>query len=73
MNVNDSEEMTVITNWLLFLGGNIKIREVTEEILEGIQERLCFSAHRQCLLKPKKVLYSFISFAKASISSSNVR
>ena len=40
INVNNSEELTEITNWLLFLGGDIKVREVPEEVLEGLQERL---------------------------------
>jgi predicted DNA-binding transcriptional regulator YafY len=39
INVNMPEEMTEITNWLLFLGGDIKVREVPEEILEGLHER----------------------------------
>jgi hypothetical protein len=41
INVNNSEELSEITNWLLFLGGDIKVREVPEEVLEGLQERLC--------------------------------
>lgn len=40
INVNNSEELTEMTNWLLFLGGDIKVREMPEEILEGLQERL---------------------------------
>jgi predicted DNA-binding transcriptional regulator YafY len=40
INVNNSEELTEITNWLLFLGGDIKVREMPEEVLEGLQERL---------------------------------
>ena len=40
INVNHSEEVTEVTNWLLFLGGDIKIREVPEEVLDGLQERL---------------------------------
>jgi hypothetical protein len=40
INVNMPEELTEITNWLLFLGGDIKVREVPEELLEGLQERL---------------------------------
>jgi predicted DNA-binding transcriptional regulator YafY len=39
INVNMPEEMTEITNWLLFLGEEIKIKEVPEEVLEGLQER----------------------------------
>src|SRR5690606_5018690 len=41
INVNNSEELTEITNWLLFLGGDIKVREVPKEVLEVLQERLC--------------------------------
>ncbi|MEH7419123.1 HTH domain-containing protein [Neobacillus drentensis] len=40
INVNHSEELTEITNWLLFLGEDIKVREVPEEVLEGLQKRL---------------------------------
>ncbi|WP_085520636.1 helix-turn-helix transcriptional regulator [Tuberibacillus sp. Marseille-P3662] len=40
INVNHPEELTEITNWLLFLGGDIKVREVPEEVLEILQERL---------------------------------
>ncbi|MEY8349420.1 HTH domain-containing protein [Bacillus cereus] len=40
INVNKPEELTEMTNWLLFLGGDIKVREVPEEVLEGLQERL---------------------------------
>ncbi|MFP7224535.1 HTH domain-containing protein [Priestia filamentosa] len=41
INVNKPEELNEITNWLLFLGGDIKVREIPEEALEVIQERLC--------------------------------
>jgi hypothetical protein len=41
INVNKPAELTEITNWLLFLGGDIKVREVPEEVLESLQERLC--------------------------------
>lgn len=41
INVNNPEELTEMTNWLLFLGGDIKVREMPEEALEDIQERLC--------------------------------
>jgi predicted DNA-binding transcriptional regulator YafY len=41
INVNIPEELTDITNWLLFLGEDIKYREVPEEVLESVQERLC--------------------------------
>ncbi|WP_026575606.1 helix-turn-helix transcriptional regulator [Bacillus sp. UNC438CL73TsuS30] len=40
IDVHHSEELTEMTNWLLFLGTDIKIREVPEEVLEGLQERL---------------------------------
>lgn len=40
INVNKQEELIEITNWLLFLGEDIKVREVPEEVLEGLQERL---------------------------------
>ncbi|KQL21705.1 HTH domain-containing protein [Cytobacillus solani] len=40
IHVNHSEELTEITNWLLFLGGDIKVREMPEEILEVLQGRL---------------------------------
>ncbi|WP_313800048.1 HTH domain-containing protein [Cytobacillus sp.] len=40
INVNHSEELTEITNWLLFLGEDIKVREMPEEILEVLQGRL---------------------------------
>ncbi|MFC4620411.1 helix-turn-helix transcriptional regulator [Camelliibacillus cellulosilyticus] len=41
INVNDSEELTDITNWLLFLGRDVKVREVPDEVLKELQERLC--------------------------------
>lgn len=40
INVHHSEEVTEITNWLLFLGGDIVVREMPEEVLEGLRERL---------------------------------
>ncbi|WP_136605456.1 helix-turn-helix transcriptional regulator [Paenibacillus dokdonensis] len=40
INVNTSEEMTEITNWLLFLGGDIKVREMPAEVQECLQDRL---------------------------------
>ncbi|USG65745.1 HTH domain-containing protein [Brevibacillus ruminantium] len=39
VNVHQPEELTDITNWLLFLGEDIKVREVPEEVLEGLQKR----------------------------------
>lgn len=40
VNVHNPEELTEITNWLLFLGEDIKVREMPDELLEGLQERL---------------------------------
>lgn len=40
INVNNHEELTEMTNWLLFLGEDIKLRGVPEELLEGLQKRL---------------------------------
>ncbi|GIP35925.1 YafY family protein [Paenibacillus sp. J2TS4] len=40
VNVHNSEELTEITNWLLFLGGDIKVREMPKKVLEGLQEIL---------------------------------
>jgi predicted DNA-binding transcriptional regulator YafY len=40
INVTNPEELTEITNWLLFLGEDIKVKEVPEEVLVGLQERL---------------------------------
>ncbi|HFK1510358.1 MULTISPECIES: helix-turn-helix transcriptional regulator [Bacillus cereus group] len=42
INVNNSDEVTEIVNWLLFLGKDITIREMPEEILENLQKQLCF-------------------------------
>ncbi|WP_242267992.1 YafY family protein [Bacillus cereus group sp. BfR-BA-01352] len=41
INVNNSDEVTEITNWLLFLGKDITIREMPEEVLSDLQKRLC--------------------------------
>ncbi len=40
VNVENSKELDEITNWLLFLGRDIKVREVPGEVLEGLQGRL---------------------------------
>jgi predicted DNA-binding transcriptional regulator YafY len=40
INVQHAEELAEITNWLLFLGEGIKVREVPKEVLEGLQERV---------------------------------
>lgn len=39
IDVNKMEELTEITNWLLFLGGDIKVREIPEQVVEGLKER----------------------------------
>lgn len=39
INVHNSEEMTEITNWLLFLGGDIKVKKMPEQVLEILQDR----------------------------------
>lgn len=46
VNVHHSEELTEMTNWLLFLGRDIKVKEIPNEVLEGIQERLCLYTDR---------------------------
>jgi hypothetical protein len=40
INVNNPEELTEITNWLPFLGEDINVKEMPEEVLEGFHERL---------------------------------
>jgi predicted DNA-binding transcriptional regulator YafY len=40
VNVTMPEELTDMINWLLFLGGDIKFKEVPEEVLTGLEERL---------------------------------
>ncbi|MEN2767694.1 helix-turn-helix transcriptional regulator [Ornithinibacillus xuwenensis] len=40
INVKNTEELTEIINWVLFLGEDIKIREAPKDVLEGIQKRL---------------------------------
>lgn len=40
VDINMSEELTDITNWLLFLGNDIKLKEVPEEVLERLRERV---------------------------------
>lgn len=42
INVDKPEELTEITNWLLFLGGDIKVKDMPEKVLAGLQERLRF-------------------------------
>jgi predicted DNA-binding transcriptional regulator YafY len=38
-DVGKPDEMTEITNWLLFLGEDIKVREMPKKVLEGLQAR----------------------------------
>ncbi|WP_062109827.1 helix-turn-helix transcriptional regulator [Bacillus niameyensis] len=40
INVHNPEELSEITNWLLFLGMDIRVREMPDEVLKGLQERL---------------------------------
>ncbi|WP_127529957.1 helix-turn-helix transcriptional regulator [Paenibacillus kobensis] len=40
IHVHHPDELAEIINWLLFLGGDIKVREVPKEVLEGLQERV---------------------------------
>ncbi|MBW4080610.1 YafY family protein [Paenibacillus sp. S150] len=40
IHVDKPEEVAEITDWLLFLGRDIKVREMPEEILTGLQQRL---------------------------------
>lgn len=40
IRVDHAEELTEITNWLLFLGEDIKVREMPEEVIESLRERL---------------------------------
>lgn len=40
VDVNEPEELAEMTNWLLFLGGDIKVRELPEEVVRCSQERL---------------------------------
>lgn len=39
ININQPDELTDITNWLLFLGEDIKVREMPDEVLEVLQGR----------------------------------
>ncbi|MFC3746945.1 helix-turn-helix transcriptional regulator [Paenibacillus sp. GCM10012306] len=39
INVHHSEELTEITNWLLFLGEDITVREIPEKVLDVLQGR----------------------------------
>lgn len=39
VNVSHSEELSEITNWLLFLGADVRIMELPKEMVEGLRER----------------------------------
>ena len=41
ININKSEELTEMINWLLFLGEDIKVRESPEEVFNDLKKRLC--------------------------------
>lgn len=40
INVLHAEELNEMINWLLFLGRDIKIREIPDEVVSGLKERL---------------------------------
>ncbi|THE09563.1 HTH domain-containing protein [Bacillus timonensis] len=40
INVHHTDEVTELTNWLLFLGEDIKVRKMPKEVLSRLQERL---------------------------------
>lgn len=40
IDVHNSAELTELTNWLLFLGEDIKVKELPPEVLEVLQKRL---------------------------------
>ncbi|MGG3915832.1 helix-turn-helix transcriptional regulator [Rossellomorea vietnamensis] len=40
VNVHNPEELAEFTNWLLFLGRDIKVRELPEEVVQEIHKRL---------------------------------
>ena len=40
IHVHHPDELAEITNWLLFLGGDIKVREIPKEVVEGLKERV---------------------------------
>ena len=41
INVNNPDEVMEIINWLLFLGKDIKIKEIPDEVLADLQKRVC--------------------------------
>jgi predicted DNA-binding transcriptional regulator YafY len=40
INVHHPDELADITSWLLFLGRDIKVREIPKEVADGLQERV---------------------------------
>lgn len=40
IHVHHSDELAEITSWLLFLGGDIKVRQIPKEVVEGLQGRV---------------------------------
>ncbi|CUB09672.1 hypothetical protein BN2127_JRS1_01457 [Bacillus cereus] len=40
IDVHNSDEVIEMTNWLLFLGKDITIKEMPNEVLEALQEQL---------------------------------
>lgn len=40
LNVDHPDELAEITNWLLFLGADIRIRGMPKEVVEGLKDRL---------------------------------
>lgn len=40
IDVHHQNELAEITNWLLFLGGDITVREIPQEVVEGLQDRV---------------------------------
>lgn len=40
LHVHQPEELAEVTNWLLFLGSDIKVREIPKAVLEGMQDRM---------------------------------
>ncbi|ANY66625.1 decaprenyl diphosphate synthase [Paenibacillus sp. BIHB 4019] len=46
INVHHAEELAEMTNWLLFLGDDIKVRKVPKEVLEILQVRVAVLGNR---------------------------
>lgn len=42
INVDHPDDLVDMTNWLLFLGDDVTIRELPEEVVDGLRERLGF-------------------------------